>query len=109
MVRIPKNRLSTHPGEMLLEEFLLPMGLTQKELADAISVPFQRINEIVSGKRGLTPSTALRLAKYFGMSPGFWLNLQMKCDLYRAEQKEKEVLKMIKPVRTNTLDNLTIN
>ncbi len=82
---------------MLREEFLVPMGVTQKELADAIRVPFQRINEIVSGKRGLTPSTALRLAKFFGMSAGFWLNLQMKRDLYFAEQREQEILKTIKP------------
>ncbi len=97
MIRIPKNRPSTHPGEMLREEFLVPMSLTQKELADAIQVPFQRINEIVSGKRGLTPSTALRLAKFFGISADFWLNLQMKLDLYNAEQKEREILKKIKP------------
>jgi addiction module HigA family antidote len=87
---------------MLREEFLVPMGLTQKELAEAIRVPFQRVNEIVSGKRGLTPSTALRLAKFFGMSPGFWMNLQMKRDLYVAEQKEREVLKSIKPVKAAT-------
>jgi addiction module HigA family antidote len=99
MVRVPKNRPSTHPGEMLREEFLIPMGITQKELADAIHVPFQRINEIVSGKRGLTPSTALRLAKFFGMSPGFWLNLQMKRDLYFAERRERDVLKTIKKNR----------
>ena len=96
MIRIPKNRSSTHPGEMLLEEFLIPMGLTQKELAEAIQVPFQRVNEIVAGKRGMTPSTALRLAKFFGMSAGFWLNLQMKCDLYAAEKKESEILKKIR-------------
>ena len=84
---------------MLLEEFLIPMGLTQRQLADAIHVPFQRVNEIVSGKRGLTPSTALRLAKFFEMSPGFWLNLQMNRDLWYAEQKEKDVLKQIKPAR----------
>ncbi|MGQ0540604.1 MAG: HigA family addiction module antitoxin [Blastocatellia bacterium] len=102
MVRIPKNRPSTHPGEMLLEEFLVPMGLTQKELADAIHVPFQRINEIVSGKRGMTPSTALRLAKFFNMSPGFWLNLQMKRDLYFAEQKEEGMLRKIKPTTSQT-------
>ena len=95
MIRVPKNRPSTHPGEMLLEEFLIPMGMTQKELAEAIQVPFQRINEIVAGKRGITPSTALRLAKFFGMSAGFWLNLQMKCDLYSVERKESEILKKI--------------
>ena len=103
MVRIPKNRPSTHPGEMLREEFLVPMGITQKQLADAIHVPFQRINELVAGKRGLTPSTALRLARFIDMSPDFWLNLQMKRDLYLAEQKEKDVLRTIKPNRSNAL------
>ncbi len=88
---------------MLLEEFLIPMGITQKALADAIHVPFQRINEIVAGKRGLTPSTALRLAKFFDMTPALWLNLQMKHDLYLAEQKEKDVLRTIKPNRKHAL------
>jgi len=88
---------------MLLEEFLIPMKMTQKELADAIQVPFQRINEIVSGKRGLTPSTALRLAKFFGMSPGFWLNLQMRVDLQNAEMKEVLVLSSIKPLAKNRI------
>lgn len=100
MIRIPTNRPSTHPGEMLLEEFLVPMGITQQALADAIHVPFQRVNEIISGKRGLTPSTALRLAKYFGMSAGYWLNLQMVCDLQRAEQKESDILEAIEPLGT---------
>jgi len=84
---------------MLLEDFLIPMGMTQKELADSIHVPFQRINEIVAGKRGLTPSTALRLAKFFGMSAGFWLNLQMRCDLENAEQKERSILSSIKRLK----------
>jgi len=96
MMRVPTNRPATHPGEVLREDFLVPMGLTQKELADGIRVPFQRVNEIVSGKRGLTPSTALRLARYFGTSPGFWLNLQMRCDLQSAEAKEKGELKKIR-------------
>jgi addiction module HigA family antidote len=96
MIRVPTGRQPTHPGEMLREEFLEPLNLTQKQLADSIQVPFQRINEIVSGKRGVTPSTALRLAKYFGTSPDFWLNLQIKFDLYSAQQKEKEVLTRIK-------------
>lgn len=94
-MRIPTNRQPTHPGEMLREEFLIPMNLTQKELADSIQVPYQRINEIISGKRGVTPSTALRLAKYFGMSADFWLNLQIKFDLYLAQKKEKPVLEKI--------------
>ncbi|MBI1297313.1 HigA family addiction module antidote protein [bacterium] len=77
MPRIPTHRAPTHPGEMLLEEFLIPMELTQRQLADAIHVPYQRVNEL-NGKRGVTPGTALRLAKYFGTSPDFWLNLQMR-------------------------------
>jgi addiction module HigA family antidote len=91
-MRIPTHRQPTHPGEMLREEFLIPMNLTQKQLADSIRVPYQRINEIVAGKRGVTPSTALRLAKYFGMSADFWLNLQIKFDLYLAQKKEKQIL-----------------
>ena len=84
MVRIPTHREPTHPGEMLGEEFLIPMGITQKELADSIHVPYQRINEIINKKRGITPSTALRLAKYFGVSEDFWMNLQLRCDLYQS-------------------------
>ena len=96
MIRIPKNRPATHPGEILLEDFLRPMGSTQTQLAEGIRVPFQRVNEIISGKRGLTPSTALRLARYFGNSPGFWLNLQMRCDLQKAESNEFKILSEIK-------------
>lgn len=97
MIRIPTNRRATHPGEVLREEFLRPLGITQKELSNAIRVSFQRVNEIVSGKRGITPSTALRLSKYFGNTPGFWLNLQMVCDLQAAAKSESEELKKIKP------------
>ena len=93
---LPTSRIPTHPGEMLREEFLIPMNLTQKELADAIQVPYQRINEIVAGKRGVTPSTALRLAKFFGMSAEFWLNLQIKFDLFSAQKKEQTILKSIR-------------
>ncbi len=104
MVRIPINREPTHPGEMLREEFLKPLEITQKELADAIKVPYQRINEIVGGRRGITPATALRLAKYFGMSAGFWMNLQMRFDLYSAQKKEREVLRKIKQIKSSTLE-----
>jgi addiction module HigA family antidote len=97
MVRIPTHRAPTHPGEMLLEEFLIPMGLTQRELADAIRVPYQRVNEIINQRRGITPSTALRLAKFFGNSPDFWLNLQLRWDLYQAQAREKWVLETIQP------------
>ena len=95
-MRTPTNRPPKHPGEMLREEFLIPMNLTQKQLADAIQVPYQRINEIVAGKRGVTPSTALRLAKFFGMSADFWLNLQVKFDLFTAQKKEEAILKKIR-------------
>jgi antitoxin HigA-1 len=95
MVRIPTHRQPTHPGEMLLEEFLTPMGITQQELANAIHVPYQRINEIMRGRRGVTPSTALRLAKFFGVSADFWLNLQLRWDLYNAQQAEGGELERI--------------
>jgi addiction module antidote protein, HigA family len=96
MVRIPTHREPTHPGEMLLEEFLKPLGLTQRELADAIGVPYQRVNEIVNQRRGITPSTALRLARYFGTSSGFWMNGQVRWDLYRAQQAEGDEVRRIR-------------
>ena len=99
MVRVPTHRAPTHPGEMLLEEFLTPMGLTQRELATAICVPYQRINELVNGRRGVTPATALRLGKFFGTTPGFWMNLQLRWDLYHAAAQESHILKGIKRVR----------
>ena len=80
---------------MLLEEFLIPMGLTQRELADAPHVPYQRINEIINRRRGIPLSTALRLAKFFGMSADFWLNLQLRWDLYHAQLAEDHVLETI--------------
>ena len=95
MVRIPTHRPPTHPGEMLLTEFLEPLGLTQKYLAESIHVPYQRINEIINGKRGVTPSTALRLAKFFGMSNDFWLNLQLRWDLYHVQKQEGESIDRI--------------
>ena len=98
MVRIPTNRQPTHPGEMLIEEFLIPMHITQRELADAIHVPYQRVNELVNQKRGVTPSTALRLARFFGVSADFWLNLQVRCDLYKTQENEKAELDTIQPV-----------
>ena|SRR5687768_17098678 len=96
-MRIPTHRPPTHPGEMLLEEFLKPLGLTQRELADAIDVPFQRVNEIVNQRRGITPSTAVRLAQFFGMSSEFWMNLQTGWDLYHAQKSDAAVLKRIRP------------
>lgn len=99
MVRVPENRVPTHPGEILREEFLLPMGISQQQLADAICVPFQRVNELVNGKRGVTPSTSLRLSVFFSVSEDFWMNFQVRWDLYRARQKEEAILEKIKPTK----------
>jgi len=82
---------------MLVEEFLQPMGISQRKLADSIHVPYQRINEVINKKRGITPSTALRLAKFFGMSEDFWMNVQLRWDLYRAQKIEAKTLKKIRP------------
>ncbi len=100
MIRIPTHRAPTHPGEMLLEEFLKPMDLTQRQLADAIHVPYQRINEIINGRRGMTPRTALSLSRFFGVSPDFWMNLQLRWDLYLAQKSETDELRNIKPLST---------
>ena len=89
MVHIPTKREPTHPGEMLRDEFLVPMNISQRDLANAIHVSYQRINELVNKKRGITPSTALRLAKFFGVSADFWLNLQVRYDLYKAQAIKK--------------------
>ena len=78
---IPKNRIPTHPGEILAEEFLGEMDLTQVKFAAHIGVPVQRVNEIVRGKRGVTPESAWLFAQAFGTSPEFWLNLQINHDL----------------------------
>ena len=98
MVRIPTHREPTHPGDMLREEFLDPMGITQRELSNAIHVPYQRVNEIVNKKRGITPSTALRLSKFFGVSEDFWLSLQLRWDLYKARKTEAKEIKAIRPM-----------
>ena len=97
MVRIPKFREPTHPGEMLMEEFLIPMSITQRELSDAIHVPCQQVNEIINGSRGITPGTALRLAKFFGTTEDFWMNMQLRWDIYRARRSEEKAIQSIKP------------
>ena len=87
-----------HPGEVLLEEFLKPMGLSQNKVALSIGVPSRRINEIVLGKRGVTADTALRLGRYFDMSPQFWLGLQMDYDLDRtADKLAKRLEREVRP------------
>ena len=88
-----------HPGEILMEDFLKEMGITQHKLAVSIGVPPRRINEIVHGKRAVTADTALRLGKYFGMSPQFWLGLQTQYDLDVAEDKILAEIENIQPVQ----------
>lgn len=91
---IPENRIPTHPGEMLLEEFLTPMEISQTKLAEKLGIPVQRINEIVNGKRGITPETAWLFADAFGTSPQFWMNLQANYDLARA-RPEKHIKRLV--------------
>lgn len=81
-----------HPGEILLEEFLNPLGISQYRLAKEISVPPRRINEIVHGKRGISADTALRLSRFFGTSERFWLNLQLRFDLETVKERLQDVL-----------------
>ena len=83
---IPMNRPPTPPGEILLEEFLKPLDLSQVEAARRMGIPLNRLNEVVCGKRGVTADTALRLAHMLHTSPEFWMNLQAASDLYRASQ-----------------------
>jgi len=89
----PKNRIPTHPGEILLEEFLKPLGLTQVGFAAHIGVSVQRVNEIVKGKRGVTPETAWLFAQALGTSPEFWINLQTIHDLalYRPDRRIRKI------------------
>jgi addiction module HigA family antidote len=81
---LPENRIPTHPGEVLLEEFLRPLGISQVAFARHVGVPLQRVNEIVRGKRGITPDTAWRFAQSLGTTPEFWMNLQAAYDLARS-------------------------
>jgi antitoxin HigA-1 len=83
-MRLPTNRPPTHPGEILFEEFLQPLGMTQVELAQRLGVSYPRVNEIVHARRGVTPDTAVRLSRLFGTSPEFWLNGQLAWDLWHT-------------------------
>jgi len=94
---IPKNRVTTHPGTILLKEYLEPMGLTQKGLADHLDIPIQRVNEIVRGKRGISPDTAWLLSEAFDTSPEFWLNLQSMHDL--SSNRPNRHIKSLKTVQ----------
>lgn len=91
---------TTHPGQMLLHEFLVPLSISQNQLALDIRVPATRIGQIVRGKRGITPDTALRLAHYFGNSPEFWLNLQQMYDLSKVRQESaSRIEEEVRPLR----------
>ena len=81
---LPKNRRPTAPGQVFLEDFLMPLGITQKEAAERLRISYPRMNEIVNGKRTVTPDTALRLARFTDTEPEFWLNLQQAVDLWDA-------------------------
>lgn len=98
MVRVPTNQPPTHPGEMLEEEFLKPLGMTQTELAKRIGVPFQRVNSLVNGKRSLTSDTALRLARLFGTTAAFWMNHQLRWDLFQSQRNAADALERIQPL-----------
>lgn len=87
--RLPTHRPPTHPGEMLLEEFLKPLGITQSAFAARLGVSFPRVNEVINGKRSVTPDTALRLARVTGMSADFWLGLQQDWDLWHALRSDE--------------------
>ena len=91
---LPKKRKPTHPGEMLLEEFLNPMGLTQRQLAEHLGWTRAKLNEIVNGRRGLTAESALALADAFDMEAEFWLNLQIHWDLWHASQEHVHIKKI---------------
>jgi len=84
---IPTNRQPTHPGEVLLQEFLVPMGIAQVKLAQDLNIPFQRVNTLINGKRGVTAETALLLADYLKTTPEFWMSLQASFDLYAARRR----------------------
>jgi addiction module HigA family antidote len=99
-VRIPSHRPPTHPGEMLLKEFLQPLGISQSAFAIRLGVSFPRLNEIVRAKRGVTPDTALRLERVLGMSAEFWLGLQQDWDLWRAmRSSEADAIAELQPLR----------
>ena len=88
---IPSHRAPTHPGEILVEEFLKPMNLTQRAAADRMGMSLNRLNELVRGKRGMTADTALRVAKLVKTTPEFWMNLQIAWDLFHASRALKRV------------------
>ena len=101
MRRLPTNRPPTHPGEMLLKEFLEPLGISQTDFARRIGVSWPRLNELINQKRGMTPDTALRLAQVLRMPADFWLGLQLDWDLWHAiHSDEAETIAKLRPLQT---------
>lgn len=100
MIQIPTNRAPSHPGEMLKEEFLLPMGMTQREMARQLRISYPRLNELIHERRSMTPDTALRLEQLLGVEAQFWLNLQLAWDLYHARRSSHaKDIRRINPLR----------
>ena len=95
---LPKSRQPIHPGEILRYEYLEELNMTQQQLADAIDITRVRINEIILGKRSITPDTAFRLAKFFNTTPEFWINLQSHYDMWNTLQKRKKEYETIRPL-----------
>jgi addiction module HigA family antidote len=93
------DRKPTHPGEIIKEDFMLPLKLTQTELAKALKTSFRTVNEILNEKRSISPEMALRLARYFGTTPDVWLGLQADFDLFKARLKSEKTIEEIKPLR----------
>lgn len=93
------RRKPTHPGEIVKEEFMEPLGLSQSQLAKELDTTFRTINEIVNEKRNISPEMAIKLSRYFGTTPELWLNLQNQYDLYIAKQKKHTLLEKIRPYR----------
>ena len=99
MARYALKRTPIHPGEVLKEDFLSPLGITQVELAKALKTSFRTINEILNEKRSISPDMALRLSRYFGTTPDVWIGLQADHDLYWAKMKSKKTIDAIKPLQ----------
>lgn len=107
--RLPRKRPPTAPGEMLLEEFLKPLGITQTDFASRLGISFPRLNEIIHGKRAVTPDTGLRLARVLGTSAEFWLGLQLDWDLWHAMQgREAAKIRRLKPLARPGRENSSL-